>query len=133
MKNTAKLVAKWEKRLRSEGLPAELPASRRQSLHDINERWSSDDSSTSNRDRYQVPNGHGLESSSIFQHWTLLTHAVHALPENYKGRAFLVAYADTGYMQRACDATGLTIMKGRTIVAKFVKYVKLRETHNDES
>ncbi len=105
------LTAKWEERLSSEGMPSEFPVSRRQSLADV-------------RDRPDGSDDTGLSSSATFRHWTGLTHAVHALPNNYKGRAFLVLYVEYGYFERACRDAKISRRQGRNVLARFAETMK---------
>jgi len=101
-------MAKWEARLASEGMPADFPMSRRQAGIEPYEDSAS------------------LADSPLFQYWTNLSHAVHALPTRYRNRAFLIEFAERGCYMEACTEYGYTREKGRTIIRNFVKYMKVQ-------
>lgn len=102
----SKLVAKWEARLKREGMPAEFPRSKRQS----------------SIEPYDY--SHELADSPRFQYWTSITHVVNALPTSYPNRAFLVAYAESGCYHKTCRRFRYTVSKGRHILGKFAEYMK---------
>lgn len=104
-----RLVDKWERKLAAEGMPAEFPAVRRQALSEPNDTTSDD---------------RGLASSTTYQHWTRLTHAAHALPIDFQGKGFVLAYVETGYLQTACTRFGLTLWQGRCILKRFAGAMK---------
>ncbi len=101
--------AEWEQLLRSEGMPTEFATTRRQALTAV---------------RDDTVEGAGLSSSSTYQHWTRMTHAANALPRNWKGRQFVIAYAETGYFHATCETHGLTRREGEAVLVRFAKYTK---------
>lgn len=113
---SAALTAKWEARLRSEGMPPDPITSDRQSMSEPHDRTTD-----------------GLSTSSTYQYWTQMTHAVHALPRNYKGRAFLVSYVECGFLVKACADVGISRSVGRTILGKFVERCDRMKGQNDQA
>lgn len=109
---TQALLDKWERKLRSEGMPDEFPATRRQALSGVHDGTS---------------DGEGLSSSSTFLHWTAVAHAANALPRNWKGRAFMISYAESGYLQATCTKFAISLRQGRNILARFAQ----RKAQND--
>jgi hypothetical protein len=68
-----------------------------------------------------------IADSERYQYWTQFTHAVTALPADYpqSERAFLVKYANVGYIGRTEQAKaryGISRMQARTILEKFAKH-----------
>jgi hypothetical protein len=108
--------AEWDELLKSEGMPDELPASRRQALGQVHP---------------ETVDGSGLASSASYQHWTAMTHAAYALPRNWKGRAFVLAYVETGYISTACASAGITRIAGLAVLKRFAKTMKGRHDQSE--
>ncbi len=98
------LMDEWNSRLAKEGMPDELPATRRQSLKDVH-----------------PDSVRGIADSATFQYWTTLFQAANALPDDFVGRAFLIAYTETGYFRLACTKTGTSRRAGEDALARLAE------------
>lgn len=58
----------------------------------------------------------GLETA---EYWRVMAHEAARLPESYKGKRFLVRWAEIGDVKTAAADTGTTRWKGRDFVDRF--------------
>lgn len=137
--SVSKLTSQWNARLEREGMPAEICEPKRHSWRQstyavVTGDEIRDETDEMPRDEQQKARGMtGIAESDRYQYWTKLTHLVHALPVNYKGRTFLIAYVETGYVLQACRAVGITRERGRGILRNLVKYVTSLEQHEEST
>lgn len=69
-----------------------------------------------------------LEDTDNAAYWREIGRKANSLPKNWKGRAMILTFADSGSLHTARIAHGLTRWKARSLLASFLEWAELPST-----
>lgn len=64
----------------------------------------------------------GIFDTPNAEYWRKVSHAANALPATWRGRAFVVLYAEYGNLAEAATECGMSREKARQTLQRFAKY-----------